>query len=81
MIILSVSNLLTTFWNQGRVDKSDDIPEDDPELKDYWTLTGDVLIIHHLKPRLKLFEPKEGSLPIPLKYLDIVRRTRTDLDE
>ena len=68
----------------GRVDINAsgdaDIP-DDPELKDYWTLTYDVLVIHHLRPRIKLFEPTEGSLPIPLKYLDVLRTTRTNLDD
>ena len=53
---------------------------DDQELKDYWSLTRDMLVIHHLKPRLKLFEPTAENIPIPLKYLDILRVTRTDLD-
>ena len=67
----------------GRVDCDEqgraNVPED-PELKDYWTLTNDVLAIHHLKPRLKMFVPTEQTLPIPVEYLDIMRTTVTNID-
>ena len=33
-----------------------------------------------LKPRVKLFSPREDSFPIPLKYLDVSRTTQTNLD-
>ena len=44
-------------------------------------MTEGVLIIHQLKPRLKLFVPSAEAIPIPLNWLDIKRRTRTDLDD
>ena len=54
--------------------------EEDPELEDYWTLTSDVLVIHHMKPRLKLFTPSDENCPIPLRYLDVRRLTTTNLE-
>ena len=65
----------------GRIDDGDlEQLEDDPDLKDYWTLTNEVLVIHHLKPRTRLFVPSETTLPIPLEYIDVTRMTITDLD-
>ena len=37
-------------------------------------------IVHHGHPRFKLDVPKEGSFPIPLKNIDVVRRTNKTLD-
>ena len=53
----------------------------DPENRDYWTFNGDVLVRHHVSPRLTLFDISKHStedLPIPLKYIDVMRRTSTD---
>ena len=33
-----------------------------------------------LEPRVKLYSPREDSFPIPLKYIDVSRTTRTNLD-
>ena len=33
-----------------------------------------------MEPRVKLYVPKEGSFPIPLKYIDVTRTTHTSLD-
>ena len=64
----------------GRID-ADKVPEDE-SYRDYWTLNSDLLIIHHLKPRWKLFDPSnEYILPIPLEYIDVTRNTVTDLDD
>ena len=35
---------------------------------------------HHVEPRVKLYSPREGSFPIPLKYIDVTRTTHTNLD-
>ena len=35
---------------------------------------------HHVEPRVKLYSPREESFPIPLKYIDVSRTTRTNLD-
>ena len=48
---------------------------------DFWSVTADVLIRHHRTPRLKKFQPDEvGDCPLPPKYLDVMRLTRTNLD-
>ena len=36
---------------------------------------------HHVVPREQLYVPKESSFPIPLKYIDVVRQTKTYLDK
>ena len=64
----------------GRID-ADKVPEGE-NYRGLWTLNSDVLIIYHLKPRWKLFDPSnEYILPIPLEYIYVIRDTTTDLDD
>ena len=35
---------------------------------------------HHVEPRVKLWVPKEESFPIPLRYIDVIRRAKNSLD-
>ena len=35
---------------------------------------------HHIEPRVQFFVLREESFPIPLKYIDVIRPTHTDLD-
>ena len=37
-------------------------------------------IVITLKPRVKLYIPKEESFPFPLKYIDVTRTTKNSLD-
>ena len=55
-------------------------PEQPPSAKDYWTLQGDMLIRHHRRQRLKLFIPDDQNMPIPLRYVDVIRNTETSLE-
>ena len=50
--------------------------------EDLWTITSDILIRHHRFPRTQLFSLSESGLdtPIPIKHIDVMRRTETDLD-
>ena len=50
---------------------------------DIWALNSDVIIRHHRVPRTKLFSlHEEGiSVPIPVRYVDVMRRTEMDLDD
>ena len=41
---------------------------------------GNFIYRHHVEPRVKLYSPREESFPIPLKYIDVSRTTRTNLD-
>ena len=43
-------------------------------------MKGDLLIRHHLRPRIELFVPDESIMPFPLKYVDVTRKTRTTLE-
>ena len=35
---------------------------------------------HHVVPRVKLYVPQEETFPIPTKYIDVSRTTRTSFD-
>ena len=35
---------------------------------------------HHVVPKVKVYVPTEESFPIPLKYIDVTRTTKTSLD-
>ena len=48
--------------------------------KDFWSMSGNFIYRHHVEPRVKLHSPREESFPIPLKYIDVSRTTRTNLD-
>ena len=35
---------------------------------------------HHVEPRVKLHSSRKEPFPVPLKYIDVSRSTRTNLD-
>ena len=43
-------------------------------------MSGNFIYRHHVEPGVKLYSPREESFPIPLKYIDVTRTTRTNLD-
>ena len=47
---------------------------------DFWSINDDVVIVHHRNSRSQLYVPDEATFPIPLRYIDVVRRTTTDID-
>ena len=54
---------------------------DDAEVrKDFWSFQGDFIYRHHIEPRVQHYVPKEETFPTPLKYIDVMRSTNTDLD-
>ena len=57
-------------------DDSEDVTAD-PKFKDYWSIAGDYLIRHHVAPRVSLYTPNEDELPNPIRFIDVVRRTKT----
>ena len=54
-------------------------PQDASE-PDFWSISDDCVMIHHRQARIKLYVPDESTFPIPLKYIDVMRRTYTDID-
>ena len=59
----------------------DDSTREDAEAKNvFWSITGYFIYRHHVEPRVKLYVPAEESFPMPLKYIDVTRTTRTNLD-
>ena len=58
----------------------DSFPDAGEAIKDFWSMSGNFIYRHHVKPRVKLYSPREESFPIPLKYIDVTRTTQTNLD-
>ena len=49
-------------------------------INDFWSMSGHFIYRHHVEARVKLYSPREESFPIPLKYIDVSRTTKTNLD-
>ena len=57
----------------------DSLPDAGEATNDFWSMSGSFIYRHHVEPRVKLYS-REESFPIPLKYIDVKRTTRTNLD-
>ena len=49
-------------------------------MHDFWSMSGSFVYRHHVEPRVEFYSPREESFPIPLKYIDVIRTTHTNLD-
>ena len=58
----------------------DSLPDAGEAINDFWSMSENFMYRHHVEPRVKLYSPREESFPIPLKYIDVSRTTRTNLD-
>ena len=58
----------------------DSLPDAGEAIIDCWSMSGNFIYCHHVEPRVKLYSPREEWFPIPLKYIDVLRTTRTNLD-
>ena len=58
----------------------DPLPDAGEAINDFWSMSGNFIYRHHVEPRVKLYSPREESFPIPLKYIDVSKTTRTNLD-
>ena len=58
----------------------DSFPDAGEARNDFWSISGNFIYRHHVEPRVKLYSLREESFPIPLKYIDVSRTTRTNLD-
>ena len=58
----------------------DSFPDAGEAMNDFWSMSGNFIYRRHVEPRVKLYSPREESFPIPLRYIDVSRTTRTNLD-
>ena len=58
----------------------DSFPDAGEAINDFWSMSGNFIFRNHVEPRVKLFSPREESVPIPLTYIDVSRTTCTNLD-
>ena len=58
----------------------DSFPDAGEAMNDVWSMSGSFIYRHHVEPRVKLYSSRKESSPIPLKYIDVSRTTRTNLD-
>ena len=66
-------------WEGSLPQPHDSFPDAGEAINDLWSMSGNFTYRHHVEPRVKLYSPRE-SFPIPLKYIDVSRTTRTNLD-
>ena len=48
--------------------------------EDFCSIQGTCIYRHQIEPRVQLYVPQEESFPVPLKYIDVIKSTHTDLD-
>ena len=69
---------------EGDTPKAGGEPEEpllsEEELGDYWSINDTYLTRHHVTPRRKLFTLTEALCPIPIEFVDVQRRTWTNLE-
>ena len=58
----------------------DSLPDAGEAINDFWSISGNFIHRHHVEPRVKFYLAREESFPIPLKYIDVSRTTRTNWD-
>ena len=58
----------------------DSFPGAGEAINDFWSMSGSFIYRHRVEPRVKLYSPREESFLVPLKYIDVSRTTRTNLD-
>ena len=58
----------------------DSLPDGGEAMDVFWSMSGNFINRHHVEPRVKLYSPREESFLVPLKYIDISRTARTNLD-
>ena len=58
----------------------DSFPDAGEAINDFWSMSGNFTYRHHVKTRVQLYSPEEESFPVPLKYIDVSRTTRTNVD-
>ena len=56
------------------------LPNAGEAINDFWSMSGNFTYRHHVEPRVELYSPRERSIPIPLKYIDVSRTTHTNVD-
>ena len=58
----------------------DSFPDAGEAIHDFWSMSGNFIYRHHFETRVKLYSPREESVPIPFQYIDASRTTHTNLD-
>ena len=48
--------------------------------EDFWSMSGEPIYRNYVISEEQLRVPKEPSFPIALKYIDVVRQTKTNVD-
>ena len=67
--------------SEGSLPQSQDsLPDAGEAIIDFWSMSGNFIYRHHVEPRVKLYWLREESFPVPLKYIDVSRTTRTNLE-
>ena len=60
--------------------RQDSYPDASEAINDFGSMSRNFIFRHHVEPRVKLYSPREGSFPIPVKYIDVSLTVHTNLD-
>ena len=68
--------------SQGEAEESQptELKDDSEARREFWSTQVDFVYRHHIEPRFQFVVSKEETFPIPLKHIDVMRSTCTDLD-
>ena len=67
--------------NDTESDKEGQVTQMTRKYQDSWIIKGGLLKKIHRQPRYRKFIPTEENCPIPLKYIDITRKTETTIKD
>ena len=59
---------------------TDTLTDDREARNDSRSIEGNYIHRHHVEPRVERYVPREESFPMPLRYIDVSRRTHTTWD-
>ena len=67
---------------EGKLDGSQpkDTITNDSARKDVWSIEGNYICRYQVEQRAKLHVAREESFPMPLRHIDVIRRTHATLD-
>ena len=77
--VIRKSNLIRDLRGESDGSHPSDETRDDAEARnDFWSIEGNFIYRHPGEPRVKIFLLKEELFPLPLRYIDVARRTNAN---
>ena len=68
------------IFEEIRTQPMDAMMEDREDRNDFWSIEGNYICHHHVETRIQLLASKEEPFPVPLRHIDVTKRTHTTLE-